>query len=115
MAVNMLLGGTMGGGIPLSANIIPSSLYGYNDYGTVVSEAPAICSVTGGVPPYTYLWTFVSGDSSHIGTPTLSSTYFVMPGFGTEVRVGLYKCVVTDSAATSVDTSNNVTVTLERL
>lgn len=63
------------------------------------------CAATGGVPAYTYAWTYVSGDASITCTsPTSASTTFSRTGMvdGTTYEA-LWKCTVTDStSATAV-------------
>jgi hypothetical protein len=98
----------------LAASVLPLGLSATRfGPGTAVTFQTAVTTVVGGVPPYTYLWTRVSGDTE-IGpiTGTSSSTKFsaYFPSFGSFQTV--YKCVVTDSAATPVD-SNNITITME--
>lgn len=116
MAVNMLLHSAAGGGaIPLSATVSPDITYGFSSYGTIISAEPGICSPAGGVPPYTYLWTYVSGSASiHIQNATNPSTYFTVGGKAFFDDFAVFKCVVTDSSATVVNSSNNITVYMTR-
>lgn len=81
--------------------------------GTAVTLQTAIATVVGGVPPYTYAWTLVSGDTeigpiSGTASATKFSAYFASVGS----YAAVYKCVVTDAAANSVD-SNNINVDME--
>ena len=81
--------------------------------GTAVTLQTAVTTVVGGVPPYTYLWTRVSGDTevgpiSGTSASTIFSAYFASP----DTYSTVYKCVVTDAAAVSVD-SNNITIEME--
>jgi len=81
--------------------------------GTAITLQTAVTTVVGGVPPYTYLWTRVSGDTevgpiNSTSASTIFSGYFTGPG----TYATVYKCVVTDAAAVSVD-SNNITIDME--
>lgn len=116
MALNLLMGGSPGGSAPLSAVITPGGVYGFNYYGTVISSAPAVCNVTGGIPPYTYLWSRLSGSSDcKAQTPTASSTYFALFAGGNPYSVDCdWACTVTDSASTVAASTNTISVFLER-
>lgn len=72
----------------------------------------ATTTTTGGLEPYTYLWTFVSGDSFTINTATSSSTTFSKTNAvaGNPSFVGTYKCVVTDDNGHTLE--DTVVVTL---
>ena len=99
---------------PLSASVNPTGLSGFViGSGTAVTGLTAICTAAGGAPGYTYLWTFVSGDSD-IGpiNGTSASTKFNAYFSGPGILQAVYKCVVTDAAANVVD-SNTVTISME--
>jgi hypothetical protein len=51
----------------------------------------------GGLSPYTYSWTHVSGDTFTLSSPATAGTYFShnFTTYGT--RSGTYRCTVTDS------------------
>ena len=62
----------------------------------------SIGTVYNAVPPATYLWEHVSGETATVNSPTSSSTTFtrsvlVLPGEFFELS-GVYRCKVTDSA-----------------
>lgn len=88
---------------PLLFDIVPATRSGDCNISSPGScEATsnsATTAVSGGTPPYTYLWTFVSGDSFTITTPTASSTTFSKTNTTTNDPVfdGIYKCTVTDA------------------
>lgn len=101
------------GGAGLSATADPGSLLGLKfGLGTVYTDNPAIVTAQGGQVPYTYLWTFVSGDATV--TPQLLTSmstrfqaYFTAPG----TKDAVYKCVVTDANTVTADT-NTVAISL---
>lgn len=81
--------------------------------GTVQTISSVGVSVVGGTPPYTYTWTYVSGDTgiypnSRTASATRFSRYFSSPVSETAI----WMCAVTDALANTV-TSNNATITLE--
>lgn len=65
---------------------------------------------TGGIPPYTYQWIYMSGDLIiSIDSPTSDNTTFTSylnPG---DYILGFYRCLVTDGAS-NVGSSNDVSV-----
>lgn len=62
------------------------------------TSTTASTTTVGGVPTVTYLWTYVSGDSFTINSPTGSSTTFskTNPVAGEPDFSGVYKCTATD-------------------
>lgn len=102
-----------GGRPPLRATISPSYLSGFKTgNGTVTTSAPATVLVIGGAPPYTFLWTDVFNlDGIAETLPTSATTYWRKTFASTpDSATGTFKCVVTDSLANSVDTTNTVDV-----
>ena len=103
-----------GGRPPLRATASPVSVSGFKfGTGTVTTSSPVTVNVTGGVPPYTYLWTDVSNADTITETlPATASTYWRKNLTSAPDSVtGTFKCVVTDAALTAVD-SDVVTVDL---
>lgn len=66
--------------------------------GSVTTAAASIGSVLGGNGAYTYAWTYVSGDTFTINSPTSSSTTGTTSVTVGQTKVGVYKCTVTDTA-----------------
>ena len=98
----------------LRASILPTGLSAVRfGPGTATTLQTAVVTVVGGTLPYTYLWTRVSG-AADIGpiNGTSSSTKFSAYHAGLGSYETVYKCVVTDGAAASVD-SNHITINTE--
>jgi hypothetical protein len=98
----------------LAASVLPVGLFATRfGAGSALTFDSAITTVVGGVPPYTYLWTRVSGNTE-VGpiNGTSAATQFSAYFYGVGSYSTVYKCVVTDSAAASVD-SNNITISME--
>lgn len=98
-----------GGGSGMSVVIVPSSSVGYIRYpGTAITMDTATAEVTGGSPPYTYLWEHVSGDANiQPVAPTAKSTKFsAYLTYGPQDTFANYKVTVTDSASVSQESSN---------
>lgn len=107
-----------GGRPPLRAVISPSSLSGFKiGSGTVITSAPATVLVTGGAPPYTFLWTDVTNlDGISETLPTAQTTYWRKTfASAPDSAEGTFKCVVTDALLDSVDTENNIQINLQTL
>lgn len=78
-------------------------------------DPPVAALVSGGVPPYSFLWQKVSGNpATSANTPTASWTDWVFTGSPTfpYLKISTWRCRVTDAAATVVN-SPNVTVTVD--
>lgn len=100
---------------PLKFNIVQSSVSGDCSQvgGSCTStSSTATTTVSGGAGGYTYAWTFVSGDSFTIITPTSSSTTFSKTNnvAGSPSFNGIYRCKVTDD--NSNERTDTVSVTL---
>lgn len=119
----MAVYGNAGGG--LSASLTRATLSGTIRYFTALTDAGApippttcqtalnsTCNAINGLPPYSYAWTFVSGDSDIYIVPFGPTTAGFAATFNeTGSKSAVFKCIVTDAAATVVD-SNNVFITL---
>lgn len=109
-AVNMMLGGTLA----FSATTSPDSFVASAIApGVAQTVSAAGVSVQGGTPPYTYLWTYVSGDSEiYAKNPTLPNTRFAAYSSTPDAFTAVWKCTVTDNEANTTDT-NTVTISIE--
>ena len=96
--------------VSLSATNSPSSVSGSGIGGALSNQTT--CTASGGVAPYTYVWTFVSGDALIIcDNLTGNTTDFHTSGTaGTFVAV--WRCTVTDNVSTQAISTPDVTVTL---
>jgi len=100
-------------GAALAASVSATTATGETwGYGVCTTGTPIVVEATGGVAPYTYSWTRVSGSTTVTAVSGSSySTYFQgLVSVGSSVSA-VFKCTVTDAASATVDTVN-VTVTL---
>lgn len=86
-------GGGDGGGFTLG--ISPASAYGYSNTSPVTSESVTV-TPTGGVAPFTYAWTKLSGSGS-INSPTTATTTFNANVPDGDSLIGNYRCTATDA------------------
>jgi hypothetical protein len=94
--------------MPVTVNLSTSSLSATGFAGTTGTTGGVTATATGGTGTgYTYLWQFVSGDSSVVpNSPTSATTTFSRPSMGNGGSYGAqYKCVGTDSGSTSASSS----------
>lgn len=102
-----------GGGLrALAANITPASLSGSSSSSPVSSNSAATCNVQGGLAPFTYAWSRVSGANFTILSPGASATFFQVilpPGSGLTM---VAQCLVTDALGATV--APQVPIDLER-
>lgn len=117
MALGSIFRSVPGAGAPptaaLSVGVNPTSLSGFGyGYGSVATDEPAILNIQGGSPPYSVLWTLVSGNASV--TPqyaTSPSTSFQSGSMNMVTRTAVWHATVTDAALTAV-VSPSVSITL---
>lgn len=99
--------------VPLSISISPSSLYNSRSGGGSLTSSPATGTGSGGTAPYTYAWTYVSGNSYTINSPSSASTTFTTSLTAGQLKSGVYRCTVTDSL--SATASDTITVEMESI
>jgi len=94
-----------------------------NVFGFCITSPPGVCvpsgtpliSVSGGSPPYTFLWTFVSGSSSvHISNPSVINPLFsVSAGRFQGIWIATWNLRITDSVGDTKDVSSTITMNRE--
>lgn len=110
------VGGGGGGGGTLALSLNSTTISGSGSL-SVIHSNPIVCTPSGGLTPYTYVWSIVSHDgiaTYSIVTPGLASTRVNASGqaAGTTGEC-IVHCVVTDALGTTA-TSSNVDVLLTR-
>ena len=99
--------------VPLTLSLAPSPARGTCGpvFGSCTASVNVTATPSGGSGTYTYLWTYVSGDSFTIGLPTSATANFSKTSnTGTDPTfVGVYRCTVNDG---TTSTSKDVTVNL---
>lgn len=100
-------------GSSLTFSVFPSDVYASRVGAGSLTSGASSGTATGGTAPYSYAWTYVSGDSYTINSPTSSSTTFRTILIANEPKIGVYRLTVTDAAAATV--SADVTVEMESL
>jgi len=101
------------GGFGASAS--PTSLYASTSTSSATTGSTTV-TPSGGVSPYTYAWTLLSGDTLTVTSPTAASTTFSKTGLAEgDYFFATYRCTVTDSTAgTPLTATADVYVTIER-
>ena len=82
----------------LAVTITPGYLYKSRTGTGSITSATDTGSATGGVGSYTYAWTYVSGDSYTINSPSSAGTTFTTTLSSGATKSGVYRCTATDSA-----------------
>lgn len=93
---------------PLSISISPSSLYDSRTGGGSLTSSPATGTGSGGTGPYTYAWTYVSGNSFTINSPSSATTTFTTSLIAGQLKSGVYRCTVTDSLSATASATIDV-------
>lgn len=102
-----LLGGVRS--VPLTISISPASIANLRTGAGNLTSDPATGTGAGGSGGYTYAWTYVSGDSYTINSPSSATTTFTTNLASEQLKVGVYRCTVTDSLSNTA----NATITVE--
>ena len=91
--------------LPFSASISPASATGSGKVNITTNTVTA--TPTGGTGPYTYAWTYVSGDAVTVLSPTAAAT-----AFRSNITAGgVYRCTITDSLAATATATVGVSIT----
>ena len=97
--------------VPLSISISPTSIANLRTGAGNLTSDPATGTGAGGSGGYTYAWTYVSGDSYTINSPSSATTTFTTSLASEQLKVGTYRCTVTDSSSNIA--SSTIVVELE--
>jgi hypothetical protein len=92
-------------------SVTPDSTSAYGEGTSIDGKRPAriytnyvTLSVSGGTAPYTYSWSYVSGDTAiQCQSPIANSTRWYANLYPDTMADGVWKCTVTDSATNSTD------------
>lgn len=100
-----------GSNAPLTASVSPPSIYGDRSGRGVAVTGSTTVSVSGGLTPYTYAWSYVSGDATFTCTsPSAATTTFsATVGLGQD-KASTWKCRVTDAASVFQDVFVDISV-----
>ena len=104
---------------PHTVNVSPSTVTGF--VSDTVAPASSLSATTnaavatplGGVGPFTYSWTYVSGDVFNVTSAASSSTTFSKTGVCTPLGnpfAGAYRCTITDTGNGNYTAYADVTV-----
>ena len=92
--------------------LAPTTLYKLGTTSSITTDN-VTATVSGGVAPYTYAWTKVSGSTLTVTAATSATTAFTATGMAQgETRDAVYRCTVTDS--TPATAQADVIITIDR-
>jgi len=95
----------------MSLSVTPSvSGESYSPSGGIIVSDAAFATPSGGVGPFTYAWTRVSGATLTVSTPNLASTSFQANVPASATRNAVYRCTATDSLGTTAFADTAVTL-----
>jgi hypothetical protein len=90
-------------GTPLSVSISPTSIFSTRVGNGSLTSTSATGTGAGGTGGYTYAWTYVSGDSYTINSPSAAATTFTTSLIVGIPKSGTYRCTVTDSSSATAN------------
>jgi len=90
-----------GQGGSLFLSVTPSSANGSTTGGGTCVSNPVTVSVSGGIGPYTYAWTKVSGDTMTLSDVDGATTTFSASVGINSSKSAVYRCTVTDNVSVS--------------
>jgi len=93
------------GNAPLSIIISPASTYTTRVGAGSITSSTSTGSASGGAGGYSYAWTYVSGDSFTINSPSSAATTFTTTLGANIFKSGTYRCTVTDSLSATASTT----------
>lgn len=98
---------------PISLAASPPASFAARNAAAVVAviSSPVTAIVTGGVGPYTYLWTQTGGPAASIYTPNNASSQFAMALGPGSSESAAFTCTVTDSNGLTAGAVASVTFT----
>lgn len=90
----------------LSATAIPGSAYGFDSSASATPTSSTVtATVSGGIPTFAYAWEYVSGNTGiSVSDSTAATVSFTGGGGGTGSVFAVWRCKVTDSAASEAYT-----------
>jgi hypothetical protein len=96
----------------MTASITPpyETAYGYSPGVATVTSGSVVAAPTGGLAPYTYAWTRLSGVGT-INSPALATSSFSASVAESETDSGEFQVTVTDSAGQTATATANVDFT----
>lgn len=98
---------------PLTVDLEPGIALGFSfsSFPSTVSSNSVIGIVSGGVTPYTYAWTYLSGATGfNCNTPSAAETYWFKTLNGGVEETSTWRLTVTDAASTVVTADISITL-----
>jgi hypothetical protein len=86
---------------PLSLAVSPSDTGGGNFVPGTITTGSVTATPTGGLAPFTYAWTRLSGDPANPTAPTNATTSFSLFANDPASFSAVFRCTVTDSLGTT--------------
>lgn len=86
-------------GASLGLTVSPSEATAFITGGGSASTNAVTATATFGTGPYTYAWTYVTGDTFTVGSPTSATTIFSTTLSDSQAKYGTYSVTATDSLA----------------
>ena len=95
----------------MTLSVTPSvSGESYSPSGGIIVSDTAFAIPSGGIGPFSYAWTRVSGATLTVSTPNLASTSFQANVPASATRNAVYRCTATDSLGTTAFADTAITL-----